>query len=209
MPKHIVEQGDFIARLAEKYGFLHHETIWNYGANKDLKALRKTPNVLYPGDVVEIPERTDKVENCQTTRVHTFTIPKDKLQLRLVFKDYVYDPIAATECTISVDGNGEKKTTDGDGRVETPINTSAKTAELTIRDHSQIALIGHLDPVTESSGQIARLNNLGYHAGPIEEPIADMLRSAIEEFQCDHKPLKVDGVCGSKTQAKLEEVHGS
>ena len=67
--------------------------------------------------------------------------------------------------------------------------------------------IGHLDPVEEPSGQMARLTNLGYYLGPEGEIDAHQLRSAIEEFQCDHS-LPVDGKCGSQTQAKLKQVHG-
>jgi N-acetylmuramoyl-L-alanine amidase len=71
--------------------------------------------------------------------------------------------------------------------------------------------IGHLDPVDELSGQQARLNNLGYFAGPFEEKSEEenktMFLSAVEEFQCDHS-LVVDGKCGPNTQAKLKQVHG-
>src|SRR5262249_8508870 len=71
--------------------------------------------------------------------------------------------------------------------------------------------VGHLDPVEEVSGQQARLNNLGYFAGPLEgkteEENQALFLSAIEEFQCDHG-LRVDGICGPQTQAKLKEVHG-
>jgi hypothetical protein len=209
MSKHTVEQGDFISRLAEKYGFANHETIWNDAANSQLKALRETPNVLNPGDVVQIPEKQIKTVTCQTTLVHIFKVLVDRLELRIVFKNYVYDPIASTDCTISVDGKAEKKQTNAEGLVTTEISRSAKIAELSINNQTQQAFIGHLNPVTEPSGQIARLNNLGYQAGPIKDPVEEMVRSAIEEFQCDHKPLKVDGVCGKLTQAELKKVHGS
>jgi peptidoglycan hydrolase-like protein with peptidoglycan-binding domain len=70
--------------------------------------------------------------------------------------------------------------------------------------------------VDEVSGQIGRLNNLGYDAGELDSPVAspeqerhrsEHFRSAVEEFQCDHG-LLVDGICGARTQAKLEEIHG-
>jgi peptidoglycan hydrolase-like protein with peptidoglycan-binding domain len=64
--------------------------------------------------------------------------------------------------------------------------------------------------VEELSGQLWRLNNLGYRAGGGEAPAAndpDFL-SAVEEFQCDYA-LTVDGVCGPATQAKLKDIHGS
>ena len=67
--------------------------------------------------------------------------------------------------------------------------------------------IGDLDPVTEISGQIARLNNLGYFAEDIKSPDHVTVESAVEEFQCDNN-LAVDGVCGPNTQAQLKKVHG-
>jgi peptidoglycan hydrolase-like protein with peptidoglycan-binding domain len=67
--------------------------------------------------------------------------------------------------------------------------------------------IGDLDPEKKVSGQQARLKNLGYFRGDVDGQDSDDFESAVEEFQCDHS-LKVDGICGPKTQAKLKEVHG-
>ena len=76
-------------------------------------------------------------------------------------------------------------------------------------------------PAAAPSGQMARLNNLGYFAGKlttgdlmdqkkdIPDPESAKFKSAVEEFQCDHMPPgSVDGKCGPQTQAKLEKVHG-
>jgi peptidoglycan hydrolase-like protein with peptidoglycan-binding domain len=54
---------------------------------------------------------------------------------------------------------------------------------------------------------MARLNNLGYFAGEIENPDQTAFESAVEEFQCDHG-VHVDGICGPNTQAKLKKLHG-
>ena len=67
--------------------------------------------------------------------------------------------------------------------------------------------IGDLDPVDESSGQVARLANLGYYRGPVDKVDPDEFKSAVEEFQCENS-LTVDGKIGPKTQAKLKTVHG-
>ena len=66
--------------------------------------------------------------------------------------------------------------------------------------------IGHLDPVEEKSGQLARLTSLGYYDGPKEAP-DDQFQSAVEEFQCEHQ-LPVNGLCNAQTQAKLMQIHG-
>ena len=68
--------------------------------------------------------------------------------------------------------------------------------------------IGHLDPVEHSSGQVGRLANLAYYRLPVEPVDKAEFLSAVEEFQCE-QGLTVDGICGSATQAKLKQVHGS
>jgi hypothetical protein len=68
--------------------------------------------------------------------------------------------------------------------------------------------LGHLDPVEEISGQVWRLNNLGYRAGDTTDANDSAFKSAVEEFQCDYA-LAVDGICGPNTQGKLKDVHGS
>jgi peptidoglycan hydrolase-like protein with peptidoglycan-binding domain len=109
-------------------------------------------------------------------------------------------------------------TMDGQGRLEQTVLVPAEHASLVIKDpqtplHDVVIpiKIGHLDPVEEVSGQKARLNNLGYFAGPLEGKSEEennvMFLSAVEEFQCDHG-LVVDGKCGPNTQAKLKQVHG-
>ena len=46
-----VMQGDSISSLAMQAG-LSWETVWHDVKNAELKALRKNPNVLMPGDMV-------------------------------------------------------------------------------------------------------------------------------------------------------------
>jgi peptidoglycan hydrolase-like protein with peptidoglycan-binding domain len=135
-------------------------------------------------------------------------------------------------------------TTDGNGGINQDIPPKTQSGILVIQDsqtplnNTQIPiLIGNLDPVDQVSGQIARLNNLGYAAGdPSKPPVSgdgnsdgnsaggggdgadgasgtgslfstDPFSSAVQEFQCDNG-LTVDGICGPVTQASLKQVHG-
>jgi hypothetical protein len=224
MSKHIVQPGEHLARIASEHGFRSHESIWNHPGNSGLKKNRDNPNVLAPGDEIQIPDRTDKNIDRQTERRHKIRLKGKPLKLRLVVQDFLGEPVSDTDAVLQIDGILSNVRTDQDGLIELQIPHDAREGLLQFMDDKApftepIPLhIGHLDPVDTKSGQIARLHNLGYFIFDVE-PGANrdekmdsrrerILRTSIEEFQCDHD-LKVDGVCGPQTQKKLKEVHGS
>jgi hypothetical protein len=239
-----VQQGDYLSKIAKQNGFLDYHIIWDHPSNAQLKQQRQNPNVLFPGDQVFIPDMEERDESGCTEKRHTFVVNKQPLKLRLVLEDIYEQPIANAACLLLVDGQTFQVTTDGDGKTEQEIPADSKEGSLVISDdqtpfqNSAIPIkIGNLDPVDQVSGQIARLNNLGYFAGDIDQtqetgggtgsdvsgnqgngsngegsgdttaPGNDPFRSAVEEFQCD-QGLQVDGICGPQTQAKLKQVHG-
>jgi N-acetylmuramoyl-L-alanine amidase len=208
--EHTVEQGEHLTQIAARYGFADYRTIWDHPRNADLKRRRQNPNVLYPGDVLFIPDKVQKKEAGATGQRHRFQVSKQKVWLRVIVKDLDDQPIAGTPYRLEVEGQAWERATTGDGLVEQLIPKTAQTGTLTLPDlHMEVPFrIGHLDPVEETSGWQARLNNLGYNAGTSNDPDDPQLRSAIEEFQCDYD-LTVDGLCGPQTQGKLKERHGS
>lgn len=230
-----IQQGDYLSKIASINGFANYHTIWDHPNNAALKKKRQDPNVLFPGDKLFIPEKEERKESSITGKRHTFVVTKQSLKLRLVLEDCYEKPIANAPCTLMVDGEARQVTTDASGKIEQQIPATLKEAFLIINDeqtpfeNDAIPIkVGHLDPVEEISGQIARLNNLGYFAGDVnpaqqtagdggsnddgkdcngDRKNDDEFRSAVEEFQCDHG-LQVDGKCGPITQAKLKKVHG-
>lgn len=210
-----VKQGDHLSKIAKAFGFSDYHTIWDHPENADLKKKRQNPNVLLPGDTVFIPDRQVRQESRSTDQAHRFTARGRTLKLRVTLEDLYEKPIAGARCVLSLEGDIRRFTTDEAGRFEQVIDPEVRTAYLSILDDqtpyhdAQIAIkIGDLDPVEAMSGQIGRLNNLGYFAGDCDQPDPAAFQSAVEEFQCDHG-LQVDGNCGPITQAKLKQVHGS
>ena len=209
-----VKQGDHLSSIAKAQGFSDYETIWNDPNNADLKAQRENPNVLYPGDMLYIPDRDPSEYPRPTDARHKFVRHKPTLTLRLVLTDAYEEPIANASCTLQVGGSNYDLTTDADGRLQQDIPPDAHDATLIVNDaqtpYQGDAIpikIGDLDPIDTVTGQQARLNNLGYFAGPVGVTDDAALESAIEEFQCDNN-LTVDGVCGPATQAVLKGIHG-
>jgi len=216
---HTVEQGEHLSAIAARYGFFDYRTIWDDPHNAALVKKRKDPDVLFPGDQVYIPDKLAKEEMRATGAVHVFVVQRPALTLRLVIVDTYERPVPDAQCELTIDGVVETVTTSAEGRIEQKIPIDAKEGVIVVKDpRSRINelpvhfRIGHLDPVEEMAGQQARLNNLGYFAGPLEsnsdEENQGLFASAVEEFQCEHG-LTVDGKCGPKTQAKLREAHGA
>ncbi|CAG1002721.1 hypothetical protein PHYC_03015 [Phycisphaerales bacterium] len=215
--KHKVVQGEHFAAIAAAKGHQNFLPPWNAAENESVRTKRKTPHILLPGDEVEVPELAQKDEQAPTEKKTRFQVSGVKLKLRLEIRTVSNDPAKKVPCSLTVEGADKTEDLDGQGRIERLIPNKSKAGKVVIRDATLPLTIedeleiGGLHPLDTVTGQIGRLNNLGYDAGPLEEPTsADAklrFRSAVEEFQCENG-LKVDGVCGSGTQSKLKEVHG-
>jgi hypothetical protein len=204
-----VKQGDHVAKIAAQFGFGDFGTVWDHPANAALVQSRGNPNVLLPGDVLHIPDKTPKVESRATGQVHQFRKRTMPLLLRLALKGPDGLPLAGENVVLQVEGEKFELTTDDEGRIERRIRPTAESGKVTIRSSRIEAplAIGHLDPVDVISGWRARLNNLGYGAGPTDDADDPLVRSAVEEFQCDQE-LPVTGDADDATRAALLSAHG-
>jgi len=243
---HTVKQGEYMAYIASQNGFTNWQTIWDLPQNADLKNRRTNPNILFPGDQVYIPDLCVQTVDRPTDGTHSFKLKRQKLTLRLTLQDIYEEPIANAKCLLSVDGTTFNLTSNGNGTIEQDVPPTAQKGILVIQDPDQTAfgdiqiplLIGSLDPVEEVSGQIARLNNLGYSAGDPDSPpqsgsdsggsdgsngsddcgcggtgggsgnTPERLFRAAVEEFQCDQNLTVDGICGPQTQAALKKAHG-
>jgi hypothetical protein len=149
-----------------------------------------------------------------TDAQHKFQVQRTKVTLVLVLEDMYEKPIANAKCVLTVTGESHQLTTDGSGKLQQEIPPDSHNATLVIQDAQTpfqntvfSVKIGCMTPVTEVSGELARLDNLGYVPGDGSEAQSDAFESSVEEFQCDNG-LTVDGVCGPITQAKHKQVYG-
>jgi hypothetical protein len=220
MAWHTAKQGDYVTSVAARYGLSDYTEIWDDPANANLKSKRLDPNILLPQDRLFIPDIRVAEYLRPTDVCHKFKIPATNLQLRIELQRAFAPPIASNACPMRVDEEYYDTTaTDEHGLVAHKIKNTAAQASLAIRNFVQgirgekpsdrlVKLkIGCLDPIDSISGQQARLINLGYYRGSLDGSDPDEMRSAVEEFQCDHG-LTVDGDCGPKTQDRLKKVYG-
>jgi hypothetical protein len=211
---HTIRQGEHASSVAAKYAFRDYRTVWESPDNALLREQRQNPNVLAPGDEVVVPDKAQKAMPVAVDMRHRFRAAVPNLWLRVTLHHFDDRPLANLRCEMSLDtGKKLEVNTDETGTLETRIPRTAKLARLTVLDSGapfdlEIPIqIGDLDPVELSSGQIARLNNLGYFVGDVADADEKLLRYAIEEFQVDHE-LTVTGQADQPTQDKLLELHG-
>jgi N-acetylmuramoyl-L-alanine amidase len=206
VPQHLVNQGECIASIADM-SRTTWERIWDHPNNAGLRARRKNPGILYPGDLVFVPQ-SDTVFGVQTGASHTFTVHREKVQISLRLLDRG-EPIAGAAYELAVDGEPYPPgSTDGDGTLKALVPRGAQQATVTFTalDRVIVMKLGVLDPVTETTGLKARLKQLGYYEGDVDTLIDDPTRLALWGFQMQHG-LDATGEPDDATRAALEEAY--
>lgn len=202
-----VKQGDHLAKIAKRFGFLSVRLIWNHPKNAKLRKLRQNPNVLLPGDVVHVPDRTAKIVSRSVGQQHTFQLRGEALLVRVVLLDLRRELIPGEKVTLVL-GNEMELSTDGEGKLEHQIDPSTELGAIRLKHGDADLRVGHLDPIEEESGVRARLSNLGYLIGEVEDAEdVEELKLALQEFQADFA-LPFTGELDDATRSKLLEVHG-
>ena len=216
MPQnHKVKQGECLSSIAKKYGFPDYKVIWDDGANAQLKEKRKNPNMLFPSDIVVIPDLELKQLDKSTEQKHNFVLDAGTVKFQLIVKDDEGKPYANCKYDLKIDGKEFTGTTDGSGKFEQEIPAEAANGEVAIYEtkegtESVVTVfkleLGHLDPVAEATGVQARLNNLGFFCGKIDGIVGPMTQEAIKAFQ-EKNGLSATGTADESTRKKLSQLH--
>jgi peptidoglycan hydrolase-like protein with peptidoglycan-binding domain len=212
MPDHVVRQGECLAAIAHAAGFAKPLDIWNDPHNAALRDKRHgDSNVLYPGDLLWIPEKASKTTAKPTGASHPFTAKVVQKALRIVIRDAQDEPVTGADWTLVTGGQTFTGKTDGQGAVEAKIPASATDGKLTVGKQTWPIVIGHLNPVLHTgddgiSGIQARLRNLGYLAEHTWGQLCDRTTDAIRRFQQDYA-LPPTGKPDAPTKEKIVSAH--
>lgn len=207
--KYVVAQGECIASIAIAAGF-SPDTLWNHGKNAELKSKRKNPNVLFPGDLVFIPEITTKSQSRGTGSSYKFKRKNVPLKLNIQLLDECRKPRGNLHYTLHVGSQTLNGNTDGDGFIHVSIPPDADSARLELNNGKEIhnLLLGNTNPVDDVSGIQSRLFNLGFYAGGSDGQFSPELAEALDDFQSAYN-LPVTGKVDDATKQKLLDIHGS
>jgi Putative peptidoglycan binding domain len=211
---HIVKQGECLCSIAHHYGFTDWRVIYNDPHNAAFKAKRPNPNLIYPGDELYIPDRQPRYENGQTDNRHRFKVHPLPTYLNVCLQDPAKQPLAHVRFHLRIETLEFEGNTDGHGWVRQEIPASAELGNLTVWPSADSpdarvkweVKLGHLDPLETTTGVKARLRNLQYYSGEVNDVEDDVYKAAVRRFQQDNG-LAVDGIVGPHTRNKLKEEH--
>lgn len=214
MPRnHTVAQGECLSVIANKYGFRDYHTIYDDPANADFKSNRPNPDLLFPGDIIVIPDKGEKNETRATGAVHTFMVPVSSRVLRVALQDACWHRLANEPYQFTAGSQSGNGNTNDSGILQEILPNGATQAMLTARGYTWVLDIAHLNPLDADtadqgvSGAQGRLLNMGYDTGAIDGDLGPQTAASLRQFQQDNG-LDVSGELDDGTRSKLIEVHG-
>ena len=213
--EYVVKQGDCIASIAFKHGFFP-ETLLSAPQNENIRKKRLNLNILMKGDTIFVMDKREKFIPISAENKYRFRRKGVPDMLHLVLAEEDGTPCSRLNYCIDIDGHKRSGKTNKDGVIRHVIKPYARKARLWIEDEPEDGNLkeiyeihlGDLNPITEESGVLMRLRNLGYYDGSVEGPIDDGVALAIEEFQ-EYEGLTVTGKLNDETTQRIEEKHGS
>src|ERR1043165_6432377 len=130
--EHFIKQGECLSSLAKRYGFLDYQTIFDHPKNAELKTKRRNPSVLYPDDVVFIPDHELKEVDAVTEQRHRFQLKKSKTLFRIIVEDSKEKPFANVRYELTIERQTFEGMTDGEGKLEQMIPAGARAGGLVL-----------------------------------------------------------------------------
>src|SRR5262245_34173042 len=127
---HVVQEGETLRSIASLYGFVSWKTIFEHEANAALRAQRKYPGLLRPGDKLHIPAKQASVHQCRTGATYQFRLKPTTDVLTFIVKDDSGLPYATCKYALLIEGRTYEGTTDENGVLCQEVPVSAQKATL-------------------------------------------------------------------------------
>lgn len=186
MEPYVIREGDTLAKLARRFGF-DADTVWKDPKNADLRKVRSDPNILWPTDILYIPDevgRESAMHPLITGTTNSFTSEVPMIPLIVQFSD---TRLASQPYTIAELDQLTGLTTDASGLLTAtvPVDLHAATITFPTIAFTCSLRIGWLDPVNTLSGAYQRLRNLGYIDDAFDSATPEVVRSALAALKQD------------------------
>jgi hypothetical protein len=215
MQPYVIRQGDFLLSVAYAFGF-DADTVWNDSSNDDLRKLRANPNALSPGDVLYIPDQSNKqpvLKDVAVGATNSFVSTPPSMTVAVKFVGEDPTTFASQAFTIQELEQLTGLVTNGDGvaKFDVPVTMTSVTVVFTDVAETYTVSIGTMDPVNTMSGVFKRLQNLGYIGSystfdaRVPKNNLGLLRSALRTF----KASQADGDDSAPSSAPTSDPPSS
>jgi hypothetical protein len=185
---YVIKQGDYLALIAYRRGF-DADTVWNDPSNDTLRGQRSDPNLLFPGDVLYVPDppvAQPQGTSLQTGASNSFTSCAPTVQVNLKFVDA---SLASQAVTIPELPDMSGLTTGADGTLALTLPITLQTFSVAFPNDGPTfsCQVGDMNPLDTVSGIAQRLQNLGYlnPNGDYDSDDLDAIRAALLLFQAN------------------------
>jgi len=213
MKAYVVRAGDYLTRIAFRAG-MKVADIWDHPKNADLKKLRKSPDILHPGDLLFIPDVPASAKDVTVGETHTFqaVVPTVDVELAVTQTDAdAPGKNVLAGMAYRVLGGPEELTgtVPSDGLIKLKVPVTVAVVRLVIEEAGveYPVVVGGMDPESERSGWGKRLANLGFLDDHEVDETFDLAPS-LRAFQRAHN-LPQTGEADDATRKALEDKHGS
>lgn len=154
-----------------------------------------------------------RVAHINLDTANTLVVPTPKrLCLRIDLPKGITEPV---KYLLVVDGESYKGTLNHQGEMNVELPPGSSTAEFNIWPFGEKAdpftwqlKLGQLPDIDSLQGVQARLNNLGFNAGPEDGLMGKLTRAALKRFQMANK-LNIDGTPNEQTKTALIKAYGN
>ncbi|WP_163865189.1 peptidoglycan-binding protein [Myxococcus eversor] len=208
--RHKVKQGEWLSKIARQYGFAKWQELWDHPDNASLRAKRANAFCLQPGDEVVIPELPGLKVSTGSSYSLQGGDPPDRIRLGMRRANA---PLGLKRYELKLGEKLLKGTLTFQGLLDQPLPPDATEATLKVWTSEEPELacewklkLGFLDPLDALSGVQARLANLGWYNGPINNELTDATRTALASFQLAQL-LPPTGELSKETLETLEDRH--
>jgi len=167
MQPYVIRRGDYLSQIAHQFDF-DADTVWKDPTNDDLRKLRPDPNILFPGDILHIPDQDGRKlpsHSLVIGSLNSFSAPlAPTAKISVQFTGGPPDTYASKAFVIDELENLVGLTTDGIGNAsfDIPVTLSSVTVRFTDSGETYSLDVGGLDPINTWTGICHRLQNLGY-----------------------------------------------
>lgn len=227
MIDYVVQPGDCLSSIAAAHG-MRWQTVWDHSANAALKQHRGNPNILYPGDVIRIPDIESKDYSRPVDARHRFKVRRQQTVLRVVVM-IEGQPVRNAPYTLQIGQETHTGSTNGEGKIEHDIQPTVHRATLRVilpaemDEYKKLGLqyleyelmLGELDPAKDDSDSIAeakglqqRLRNLGFYFGNIDGDIGTLSCEAVRQYRQSRGDDDPDDAPARAVKDDVKSIHG-